>query len=297
MEWMDKMNCALDYIEANLDDEIDYDKISKLAGCSKYHFQRMFLYITGVSLSEYIRRRRLTLAAFELQKTDLKIIDIALKYGYESPDSFTRAFYRLHGINPSIARRNETCLKAYSKISFYITLKGEEEMEYRIIEREEINVFGVVVNGNEQDRRNLKTFLNECHNNGKYEEIRLMAKYGSRKLPGEKQLFQIVYDFNSDGNFKYMLAAEVPDDRFNVSGYEILTIPSATYAVFTDRCPINEPVSVKASDIWQRLPEWFQSVGYEHADKPMLEIPSYTEREKIIEIMIPIEKKKRSIQE
>ena len=83
MDWLDRMNNAMDYIESNLADDISYDKIAQLACCSTYHFQRIFPFITGVTLSEYIRRRRLTLAAFELQTTDTKVIDIAMKYGYE----------------------------------------------------------------------------------------------------------------------------------------------------------------------------------------------------------------------
>lgn len=90
MDWLSRMNSAMEYIESNLADEISYDKIAQIACCSTYHFQRMFPFITGVSLSEYIRRRRLTLAAFELQTTDAKVIDVAMKYGYESPEAFAR---------------------------------------------------------------------------------------------------------------------------------------------------------------------------------------------------------------
>lgn len=88
MDWLDRMNNAMEYIETNLADNISYDQIARIACCSTYHFQRMFPFITGVSLSEYIRRRRLTLAAFELQTTDAKVIDVAMKYGYDSPEAF-----------------------------------------------------------------------------------------------------------------------------------------------------------------------------------------------------------------
>lgn len=93
----------MDYIENNLTDEIDYAKIAKAACCSEFHFSRIFSSMAGITLSEYIRRRRLILAAFELQKSDMLIIDIAVKYGYESADAFTRAFKKLHGIRPSEA--------------------------------------------------------------------------------------------------------------------------------------------------------------------------------------------------
>ena len=128
MDWLDSMNKAIEYIESNLDDEISYEKASRIACCSVFHFQRMFSYIAGVPLSEYIRRRKMTLAAFDLQSTDDLIIDLSLKYGYESPTAFNRAFQGIHGISPSQARKTGTELKAYPKISFTISIKGEEQM-------------------------------------------------------------------------------------------------------------------------------------------------------------------------
>ena len=104
MDTLKKMNDALQYIEENLTEEINYEKVAKRAYCSEYHFKRMFSFLAGISLSEYIRRRRLTMAALELQNGDVKVIDIALKYGYSSPDSFTRVFQKMHGITPSQAK-------------------------------------------------------------------------------------------------------------------------------------------------------------------------------------------------
>jgi len=130
MDWLTKMNAALDYIEDHLLDEIDYKAVARKACCSSYNFQRMFSFITDVPLAEYIRRRRLTQAAIELQNTDARIIDVAVKYGYDSPVSFSRAFATLHGINPNEAKQSGARLKAYPKISFQISIKGEKEMNY-----------------------------------------------------------------------------------------------------------------------------------------------------------------------
>jgi len=135
MDWLDRMNSAMEYIETHLSDDINYDQVAKLACCSTYHFQRMFSFITNVPLSEYIRRRRLTLAAFELQSRDKKVIDIALKYGYESPEAFSRAFKNLHDIMPSHAHNEGVTLKSYPQMSFHISIKGDSEMNYRIIDR------------------------------------------------------------------------------------------------------------------------------------------------------------------
>ena len=100
MEWLKKLSSAIAYIEENLDKEISYDKAAEFACCSTYYFQRMFSYVAGIPLSDYIRKRRMTQAAFELQRTDHKVLDIALKYGYTSPTSFNRAFQSVHGIPP-----------------------------------------------------------------------------------------------------------------------------------------------------------------------------------------------------
>ncbi|MCY7765291.1 helix-turn-helix transcriptional regulator, partial [Bacillus inaquosorum] len=88
MDSLKRMNRALTYIEENLTNDIDFKEVAKIAFCSDYHFKRMFSFLAGISLSEYIRRRRLTLAAFELKDSNVKVIDIAIKYGYNSPDSF-----------------------------------------------------------------------------------------------------------------------------------------------------------------------------------------------------------------
>ncbi|MCJ8014777.1 AraC family transcriptional regulator, partial [Paenibacillus sp. KQZ6P-2] len=143
MDWLQRMNHAIDYIEGNLENIIDYEQIAKIALCSVYQFQRMFSFILEVPLSEYIRRRRLTLAAFDLQNRKNKVTDIALKYGYETPESFSRAFQNLHGLTPTSARNAGSALKAYPRISFQITLRGVVEMNYRIEQRDAFQVFGL----------------------------------------------------------------------------------------------------------------------------------------------------------
>ena len=104
MEWLKKLSAAIDYIESNLEGDLSYEEAAQIACCSVFYFQRIFSYVAGISLSEYIRRRRMTQAAFELQRTDAKVIDIALKYGYTSPTSFNRAFQSIHNISPAAAK-------------------------------------------------------------------------------------------------------------------------------------------------------------------------------------------------
>ncbi len=148
MDWLVRMNSAMEYIETNLADTISYDEIAHRACCSTYHFQRMFPFITGVTLSEYIRRRRLTLAAFELQTTGSKVIDVAMKYGYDSPEAFARAFKNLHGIMPISARDTGVSLKAYPRMSFHISIKGDVEMmiqDARVYAQTDVVFVGIIL--------------------------------------------------------------------------------------------------------------------------------------------------------
>ena len=129
MGWHDRMNRAIEYIESNLANKIDMEKAAQFAYQSAVGFQRTFSIVTDMSVSEYVRRRRLSLAAFELQNSDVRIIDIALKYDYDSPDAFTRAFKEIYGLPPSVARDGFTELKLFPRISFYMSIKGDVAME------------------------------------------------------------------------------------------------------------------------------------------------------------------------
>lgn len=142
MEWIEGLNKSIDYIEEHLTEEIDYEQAGKLACCSVYHFQRMFAYMANVPLSEYIRRRRMSLAAVDLQSGD-KIIDVALKFGYHSPTAFNRAFQSIHGVAPSHVKKSGVSVKSYPPISFKITIKGVDELNYRIEKKESFRIAGI----------------------------------------------------------------------------------------------------------------------------------------------------------
>lgn len=144
MDSLASMNRALAYIEENLADEIDFGEVERLALCSEYHFRRTFSYLAGVTLSEYIRRRRLTLAAFELIESDVLVIDTALKYGYSSPDAFSRAFQSLHGVTPTEARSAGQPLKAFPRMTFQLAITGGSEMNYRIEEKGAFAIVGIM---------------------------------------------------------------------------------------------------------------------------------------------------------
>lgn len=131
MEWLQRINEAMQHIEAHLLENIDIRELARIACCSPFHFQRMFPYMADMPLSEYIRRRKMTRAALDLQMGDCKVIDIALKYGYDSPTAFNRAFQAIHGIAPSLAKQG-AYTKAYPSIGFKLIIKGEAEMKVRI---------------------------------------------------------------------------------------------------------------------------------------------------------------------
>mgnify|MGYP000123046730 CR=1 FL=1 len=144
MDSLESMNLALAYIEDSLSGEIDWQQVERLALCSEYHFRRMFSYLAGIPLSEYVRRRRLTLAAFDLQHSEVSVIDTAVTYGYSSPDAFTRAFAALHGVTPTEARTTGQPLKAYPRMTFQLTIRGASEMNYRIEEKAAFGIVGLM---------------------------------------------------------------------------------------------------------------------------------------------------------
>jgi AraC family transcriptional regulator len=161
MEWIERLNEAINYMEEHMTEEIDYEQVAKIACCSSYHFQRMFAYLANVPLSEYIRRRRMSLAVADLQRGEEKIIEIAMKYGYASPTAFNRSFQSVHGMAPSIVKQDGVSLKSFPPISFKITVKGVEEMNFRIERRDAFRIVGVA-----------EPLYRECEKN--YEIVPLM---------------------------------------------------------------------------------------------------------------------------
>ncbi|WBW96798.1 AraC family transcriptional regulator [Oceanirhabdus sp. W0125-5] len=290
MEWLDRMNEALEYIEDNIEGNIDYDEIAKKAYCSTYHFQRMFSFIIGIPLSEYIRRRKLTLAAFELQNSDIKIIDLGMKYGYESPDAFRRAFQRHHGVTPTEARKLGVQLKSYSRISFHISIRGDECMNFKIEKKDAFSVFGLektvsLVDG--ECYKQIPEFWMELDKNGGLERISKAAK-------GNEVMFNAAkYGHEKDGTFKYMVCKSTPeggvDDKFVK-----LDVPECTWVVFPIGPYTGEEGTKMIHATWKRIyPEWFPTSGYEHSGGPEFEMYySLGEDKFITEIWIPVIKNK-----
>jgi AraC family transcriptional regulator len=142
LEWLIRMKNALDYMESKLTGPLRIEEIAAVAYVSPFHFQRMFSMLTGVTVADYIRKRRLTLAAQELAISNIRVLDVALKYGYDSPESFAKAFRKAHGLTPSAAREPGVQLKAFPRLSFHLSLKGDQEMDYKIVNKEAFTVIG-----------------------------------------------------------------------------------------------------------------------------------------------------------
>ncbi|MBP3966070.1 AraC family transcriptional regulator [Paenibacillus lignilyticus] len=273
MDWLTRMNRAMDYIEMNLTGEIELAKVAREACCSSYEFQRMFSFITDVTLAEYIRRRRLTLAALELQNNAAaKIIDIALQYGYESPVSFARAFQLLHGVTPAMARQDGTALKAYPRLSFLIAIKGAEAMNYRIESKEAFQVFGIEgvyqTNPDSEDQHTPAQMWQQNHANGEVE--RLAANAGDLPAFMSSDLYKVhavcSYKPTGDDAFPYMLCA-FKSESSQTDGYSTITIPAHTWAIFASDPFTWDAFNEVIETLYRRFfTEWLPTAGYEQVD-------------------------------
>lgn len=261
MTLLEGMNRAIHYIEENLDQEIDYGEIARIACTSQYHFQRMFGFVTEIPLSEYIRRRRLTLAAFELRNGNARILDIALKYGYNSADAFTRAFQNMHGIPPSKARENGVTLTAYPRILFTLSIKGVVGMNYRVEEKEGFRVVGVKESVSTVNGENFKKIPQMWANLSKETCEKILAQ-SDREPCG---LLGVCADMDGD-RFDYWIAAATGQPC--PEGLQALEIPTCTWAIFEATGPL--PGSIQ--ELFGRIyTEWLPTSGYVHADAPEIE--------------------------
>ncbi|URN82749.1 AraC family transcriptional regulator [Acetobacterium wieringae] len=264
MDSLSSMNNALTYIESHLTEVIDFKELSKIALCSEYHFKRMFSFLSGISLSEYIRRRRLTLAALELKDSNLRIIDIAMKYEYGSADSFSRAFYSVHGILPSEARNESAQIKAFPRMTFQLSIQGGCEMNYRIVEKEPFRLVGykkrvpMVFSGVNPEITKMYELLTS--------EVIVQLKSLSNIEPAGMISASTNFSegrMEEKGELDHYIGVATPS---NDAGYfDKLEVESNTWAVFESIGPFPETLQ----NIWGRIySEWFPSSGYESVNGP-----------------------------
>ena len=282
MEWIERLNEAIGYIEEHLLDGIDYEQLGRIACCSSYHFQRMFTYMAGVPLSEYIRRRKMSLAAVDLQGKDMKIIDVAGKYGYSSPTAFNRAFQSVHGIAPSAVRNEGVPVKSFPAITFKITVKGVEEMNYRIETKDAFRIAGVSVPLDKDIEKNFMVIP------PKWQEISmdgtLQRLIGMMDTPPMGVLGVSVC--NDREPWKYYIAVATSQAA---DGLEEYTIPAATWAVFP-----GEGTNESIQELERRIvTEWLPTSGYEYGDAADVEVYLNPDPQNAkYEVWIPVVKKR-----
>lgn len=287
MEPLRDLNRAMEYIEEQLTGTIDFSQIERIAGCSEYHFRRMFSYISGINLSEYIRNRKLTVALDLLRDDSHRIIDIAIELGYESPDSFARAFQVMHGETPSMARKHLSDFSRFDPMTFRLTITGGIKMLVRIEEKEEFKIVGVhkriaLVH------RGVNPQMNSMLSDLTMERI-LELKGMSNTTP--KGIISVSTNFSKDraegSLFEHYIGVATTLDVQEES-WKILAVPKYTWAVFTVVGKFPDALQ----ETWAKIyTEWFPSSEYQSVKGPEMlwhESPDTSKHDYHSEIWIPV---------
>lgn len=285
MEWMDAVQKSLEYIENHLTDELSADEVAEHVYLSPFYFQKGFSMLCGYTVSEYIRNRRLALAGGELAAGDAKVIDIAMKYGYDSPDSFSRAFTRFHGISPTMVRRDNAMIKTFAPLKIELSLKGGYLMNYKIEKKSSFTVLAVSKRFDyETCKEEIPRFWREHFEKGNGAVVCGMFGINIDEEMKNQSFEYLIADV-------YHPATEVPE------GFTVRTIPEFTWAVF----PCDGPMPTALQDVNKKIfSEWLPALkeyefaaGYcvEMYDAPDQYPKGTLDEHYHSEIWIPIKKK------
>lgn len=287
MSWIESIQKAINFIEEHLLDDITMEQIAREVNSSVFHFQRTFSILTDMSITDYIRRRRLTLAAQELINTEQKVIDLAYKYGYDSPEAFTKAFRKQHNLTPSEARKKQGQIQSYNRLVIQVSLKGAEPMKYKIVEKEKFQVVGVKRTYNSQNGENLQgipQFWKEM-NSKNFDHQLIQLNNGSIK--GTLGVCVQNTDQGKNGFVDYWIATDhVGEVGENLVAMEV---PASKWVVFE----VHGPMPDAMQNTWKQIySEWFPSNPYKPAGTAELEV--YPEEDvyspdSYSEIWIPIQ--------
>lgn len=287
MDSLKNLNEAMAFIEANLSDEIDYAEVAKIVYCSESHFKRMFSFLAGIGIAEYVRRRRLTLAGLDLKNSDLKMIDLALKYGYDSADSFSRAF---HGILPSQVKKSNKVLKTYSRMSFHLSIQGDDEMNYRLVEKEAFKIIGfkkrvpIIFEGvNSEIVKMTERLTPEI-----VQQLKELSNVEPRGIISASTNFSDCR-MSKKGELDHYIG--VLSLAQGLENFDTFEVRASTWAVFEAVGPYPDTLQ----NIWGRIySEWFPTSGYEAISGPEIlwnESPDTTNPQYKSEIWIPVKRK------
>lgn len=268
MDWITGISKAIDYIEEHITEPTDYARAAKEACSSPFNFQRVFALLCGYTLGDYVRMRRLTLAGEELLSTDAKVIDVALKYGYDSPESFSRAFTRFHGVSPSAVRKG-AAIHSFSRICVKLILTGGSIMEYRIEKKQAAKIIcrrrEFTKPGDDYTNKEIPEFWNECGRDGSIQKLCGYIKDSAQF----KGLLGVCFSTEmTDSGFPYGIGAEY-DGESDPQDFEIVEIPAYTYAVFTVRGRMPDAFRETYRKI---CTEFFPQSGYEYGNGVEIEV-------------------------
>ena len=266
MNELKQLNEAMDYIEANLFAVIDMKKVSLIAGCSQYHFKRMFTFLAGMPIGEYIRKRKLSSSAERLIKTDIKIIDLALELGYNSPDAFSKAFQQLHGFSPQHIRKEKVSIVSFSPLSFQLTIKGGKDMNVRIEQTIPFNLVGKMKKIHLQ-HLGVNPEVTEIFEMFKAEDFVYLKTLMNTKPSGILCASVYLGDSYDEGTELDQYVAVATTMDVGRTKWDVLSVNVKSWAVFTTIGDFPHTLQ----NTWSRIyTEWLPSSNYETVEGPTL---------------------------
>lgn len=285
MEWMESISKAVEYMEDNITDNISAEDVADFIHISPFYFQKGFSMLCGFTIAEYLRNRRLALAGNELASGDAKVIDAAIKYGYDSPDSFAKAFSRFHGITPSMVRKEGVMLKSFAPLKIKISLEGGYLMDYRIVKKGEFTVIGASKQFNyEGAKQDIPQFWKEHYEKGNGKFVCGMFGINMDEKMGNEDFEYLLADV-------YNPVMDIPE------GFITKTIPSFDWAVFPCKGAMPnslQDVNTKIFSEWlPALKDYEFAAGYciEMYDEPSKYTKGTQDENYYCEIWIPVKKK------
>lgn len=277
MDWIKQVNDALLYIEEHITEDLAYEKIANIAGCPTYYFQKVFLFLSNKTLKEYIRLRRLSLAAVDLQKGNQKVIDVALRYGYDSPTSFNRAFQKFHGVAPSAVKKGSVCMKSYPPLHLSMEVQGGVDLSFRIEQKERFRVVGLSCPLDKDLEKNFMVIpgmWDQALEDGTLTELLSLMNDVPKGLMG--------VSIHHEQNWKYLIAvsSNKTSERF-----ETYDVPACSWAVFNGR-----GTNISLQDLERQvILQWLPTSGYQCANAPDIELYLQADpKDAIYEYWLPV---------
>lgn len=285
MKWITKLNEAMEYLECHLTEELDYEILAQKAGCSSFHFQRMFSYLAEVPLSEYIRRRKMSCAAVDLQGGKMSVLEVSLKYGYDSPTAFNRAFQNVHGVAPSISKKDGVPMKSFPPIEFQLAVKGDVPMEYRVETKDSFRIIGIREKFKiniEENFLKVPEFWMKTAQEGHIPNLLVKMNQEPYGLLG-------VSSCMNGEDFEYYIG--VSSNYPKGDEWAEYEVPSCTWAIFTCVGKMPEAIQILQRKI---ITQWLPNSGYEYDDAPDIELYFDGDQQSetyLCEVWLPVRKK------